>query len=73
MAIANRIARAIYKVLAGDSYKERGYGKGDPREQKIKSLVSQLKAMGVKIRHEYHEMIVSKNEQVVDNTGVFQS
>jgi len=35
VAIANRIARSIYKILAGDKYKEIGYMRGDPHEMKI--------------------------------------
>lgn len=59
VAIANRIARAVYKVLAGDRYKEIGYARAIDHESKIKSLVNQLKALGVHIRHEGHEKIVS--------------
>jgi hypothetical protein len=49
IAIANRIARVVYKILCGEKYKELGYMRGDPHEQKIKHLVGQLKAMGVSI------------------------
>jgi len=38
VAVANRIARAIYKIIAGDKYKELGYLRGDPKEHKIKLL-----------------------------------
>ena len=47
VAIANRIARAIYKIIAGDKYKELGYMRGDPKEHKIKLLIKQLKNLGV--------------------------
>jgi hypothetical protein len=73
VAIANRIARAIYKILAGDRYKEIGYMRGDPHEQKVRSLISQLKAMGVHIMHHNHQMIVSQNRVTVDATGVIKS
>ena len=71
VAVANRIARAVYKVLAGDRYKEIGYQRALDHEDKIKRLVNQLKALGVNIRHEGHEKIVSsKRKLVVDDTGV---
>ncbi len=70
VAIANRIARGIYKILAGDSYKEIGYGRAKEHEDKIKILVNQLKALGVSIRHEGHEKIVSVKKLKVDSTGI---
>ena len=70
IAIANRLARAIYKILSGDKYKERGYAKGDPREIRVKRLVEQLRAEGVNIFHVNHQMIVSENRVVVDKTGI---
>lgn len=70
IAIANKLARAIYKILSGDQYKERGYMRGDPREEKIKRLVAQLRSEGVNIFHVNHQMIVSENRVVVDKTGV---
>ena len=70
VAIANRIARAIYKILAGDKYKELGYMRGDPHEIKIKNLVGQLKALGVNIFHHNHQMIVSEKKVVVEKTGI---
>ncbi len=73
MALANRIARSIYKVMAGDKYKEIGYMRGDPHEAKVRELVSKLKALGVNIKHENHQMIVSKNSVTVDETGVIKS
>ena len=40
-------------------------------EVKIKRLVNQLKALGVEIKHEGHQKIVSSKKQVVINeTGV---
>ncbi len=73
MAIANRIARSIYKILAGDTYKEIGYMRGDLHERKVRALVSQLKALGVNITHHNHQMIVSENKVQVDKTGIIQS
>ena len=70
MAIANRLARAIYKVLGGENYRDLGYARAVDHESKIKSLVNQLKALGVHIRHEGHEKILSIKKLKVDNTGV---
>ena len=73
IAIANRLARAIYKILSGDNYKERGYKKGDPREIRVRRLVEQLRAEGVNIFHVDHQMIVSENRIVVEKTGIVLS
>ena len=70
VAIANRMARAIYKILAGDKYKDIGYMRGDPQEQKIKELVNKLRALGVNIAHHNHQMIVSQKKLTVDDTGI---
>ena len=70
IAIANRIARAVYKILCGEKYKELGYMRGDPHEQKIKHLVGQLKAMGVNVFHHNHQMIVSEKRVVVEKSGI---
>jgi hypothetical protein len=70
VAIANRIARVVYKVLAGDRYKDIGYGRAKEHEDKIQILINQLKALGVKIRHEGHEKIVSVKKVTIDETGV---
>lgn len=70
MAIANRLARAIYKILGGENYRDLGYVRAVDHEAKIKSLVNQLKALGVHIRHEGHEKILSVQKLKVDSTGV---
>lgn len=70
VAIANRIARVVYKILCGEKYKELGYMRGDPHEQKIKHLVGQLKAMGVNVFHHNHQMIVSEKRVVVEKSGI---
>lgn len=49
VCIANRLARSIYFVLGGKSYKDIGYMRGDPREKQIETLVRKLKALGVVI------------------------
>ena len=70
MAIANRIARAIYKILAGDKYKELGYMRGDPKEHKIKLLIKQLKNLVVDVHHQNHQLITSVRKVKVDITGI---
>ncbi len=73
VALANRIARAVYKILCGDSYREIGYMRGDPHETKVKHLVGQLKAMGVNVFHHNHQMIVSDKKVTVEKTGIVLS
>jgi hypothetical protein len=70
VAIANRLARAIYKVLGGQSFKDLGYCRAVEHEDKIRILVNQLKALGVDIRHEGHQKVVSVKKLKVDATGV---
>jgi hypothetical protein len=70
VAIANRLARAIYMVLGGERYRELGYMRGDPHEQKVKKLVNQLRALGVDIKHVEHQLIVSNRKITVEKTGI---
>lgn len=70
VAIANRLARAIYLILGGQKYRELGYMRGDPHELKIQRLVGQLRALGVDIKHVNHQMIVSNRKITVEKTGV---
>lgn len=70
MAIANRLARAIYKVLGGQPYKDLGYMRGDPVEKQIDTLVRRLRSLGVDIKHERHQMITSTRKVKVDQTGI---
>jgi hypothetical protein len=70
VAIANRLARVIYKILAGDRYKELGYMRGDPHEQKVRRLVNQLKALGVDIKTINHQTIVADKKITVEQTGI---
>jgi hypothetical protein len=71
VAIANRLARAVFKVLGGNPYKDIGYMRGDPVEKQIESLVRKLKNLGVSIHHQNHQMIVNSVRKVkVDSTGV---
>jgi hypothetical protein len=64
------VARTVYKVLGGKSYKDIGYMRGDPREGQIEKLVKKLRAMGVDIHHERHQMIYSVKQVKVDDTGI---
>ena len=70
VAIANRLARAIYFILGGRDYKELGYMRGDPHEKKVERLVHQLKALGVNIQHVNHQMIVSTKKITVEQSGI---
>jgi len=70
VAIANRLARAIYLILGGDRYRELGYMRGDPHEQKIQKLVNQLRALNVNIKYVNHQMIVSDRKITVEKTGI---
>jgi hypothetical protein len=73
VGIANRLARAIYKVLGGATYKDLGYMRGDPAEKQIEHYVRKLKSLGVDIKHENHQMIINSVRRVnVDNTGIVQ-
>lgn len=70
VAIANRLARVIYKVLGGKSYKDLGYIRGNSNEGKINQLLLQLRNMGVNIKHVNHEIICSvKKIKVNRDTG----
>ena len=44
-AIANRIARSVYKILCGGNYKEIWYIRGDPHEAQVRKDMSALKAL----------------------------
>jgi hypothetical protein len=70
VAVANRIARVVFKILSGGQYRELGYRRGVDHEDRIKVLINQLKSLGVDIRHEGHEKIVSVKKLTVDTTGV---
>lgn len=70
VAIANRMARTIFKVLGGKSYKDIGYMRGDPREGQIEKLVRKLRAMGVDVKSHNHQMIYSVRKVQVESTGI---
>lgn len=66
----NRLARVIYKVLGGATYKDLGYMRGDPAEKQIELLVRKLRSLGVDIRHENHQMITSVRKVKVEASGI---
>ena len=67
VAIANRLARVVFKVLGGEIYKDLGYRRGIERnERRVKNLCSQLKNMGLDVRYETKEVIVSESLQVTE-------
>jgi len=70
VAIANRLARVVYKILAGSQYKDLGYMRGDPKEEKIKRLFTQLRALGVEINGHTHQFIHASRKVKVDDSGV---
>lgn len=71
VAIANRLARAIYKVLGGNEFKDIGYKRGDPHEDRIRKLIAELKSLGVTVRHQHHQVIIDSVKKVkVDKTGL---
>jgi hypothetical protein len=72
VAIANKLARVIYKVLAGAKYKDLGYMRGDPREQKIQHYLKSLRALGVNISYHNHQIIDSKRTFFVESSGLVQ-
>ena len=72
VAIANKLARVVYKILAGDKYKDLGYMRGDPKEQKISKLVQQLRALGVEVHSHNHQLIYSKRVVKVEASGLVQ-
>ena len=48
MAIANRVARSVFKVLAGESYREIGYMRAESDVKKINALVAKLRLLGAR-------------------------
>jgi hypothetical protein len=47
--------------------------RGDPLEKQIGLLVRKLKKLGVDVKHENHQMIVSSRKVKVDDTGIVLS
>lgn len=70
IAIENRIALTVNKILCGEKYKELGCRQGGPHEQKINHLVGQLKEMGVNVFSHNHQMIVSEKRVIIEMSGI---
>ena len=52
MAIANRLARAVFHIISkpGEHYKELGEDRVDKKEQQIKRALKKLKELGVEVQ-----------------------
>ena len=59
VAIANRISRAVYKVLAGDRYKELTHNRVDTNAQEIKKLVHKLRFYGADVQYKTEKIMVT--------------
>ena len=46
VAIANRMARAIYKILGGAEFKNIGYRRASENEDKIKNISKSVESVG---------------------------
>lgn len=44
--------------------------RGDPREGQIEKLIKKLRAMGVDIHHQRHQMIYSVKQVKVEDSGI---
>jgi hypothetical protein len=71
VAIANRLARVVYKIMSGgEKYKDLGYKRGKPLEQKVIQLVRQLEYLGMNVSFQDHESIVVSRHLVVEKSGI---
>ena len=70
VAIANRIARVVYKILLGNQYKEIGYARAMDDKREIDRLISRLQILGVEIRRETNEKIVAVKKATVTTNGI---
>jgi hypothetical protein len=67
------LARVIYKILLGNTYKDIGYKRGDPKEQKIRNLLGKLQTLGVNISYYDKQNVISKRVIQVDSSGIILS
>jgi hypothetical protein len=59
VAIANRMARAIYFIIKeGCRFKDLGSTRADTKNQQIRRAVNKLKSLGVDVNFHYHQMLV---------------
>lgn len=64
VAIANRIARAVYHVIQGEKYKDLGYLRVETQEHRIRRLITKLKSEGVDVQYHTHQKIVNAKSTV---------
>lgn len=65
MAIANRIARAVYHIIKeGCEFKDIGAVRVESKDQQIKRAISKLKSLGVDVNFYYHQKIVEAKKVV---------
>lgn len=65
VAIANRLARAIFHILKyKKSFKDLGYLRADPEDQRIKRAIATLKTLGLQVNYHTHQKIVEAKREV---------
>jgi hypothetical protein len=64
VAIANHIARAVFHVIRGATYKDLGYIRVETQEHRIKKLIAKLKREGVDVKYHTHEKIIEAKSMV---------
>ena len=65
VAAANGLARAVYKVLGGENYKDLGYTRGGQADEKrIGKLILNLKLLGLNVRLKEREVVVTRESRV---------
>jgi hypothetical protein len=66
VAIANRMARAIYHILKDpkEHFKDLGYMRVENQDSRIKRLLMQLRAEGVEVNYHTHEKIMTAKKSV---------
>jgi phage terminase Nu1 subunit (DNA packaging protein) len=62
VAIANRIARALYHIIKNEKmrYKDLGTIRVDTTDQQIRRHIAKLKALGVEVQFHNHRIIEAK-------------
>lgn len=65
MAIANRIARAVYHIIKdGCEFKDIGAVRVETKDQQIKRTINKLKSLGVDVNFHYHQMMIEAKKLV---------
>ncbi len=67
VAIANRIARLVYKMIIDPEcvFKDQGQLKVHTPEKKIKNLIGKLKSLGVNVEYSTHQKVIAKSETFI--------